>query len=372
MNVGERPVDGRVRYWPAIDGLRGVAIALVVLFHVDLSPAGFLGVDVFFTLSGFLITSLLLAELDDRGSVSLRHFWTRRALRLVPALTVTVVAYIAAMALLQRLTADRTLGAIYGLIYVSNWTQALGVQSLGPSHLWSLATEEQFYLLWPPTLLLLVRRSRAVVVRFLVGATVLLIVWRVLLVLQDVPWERLYFAPDTRAPALLIGCVLAFYVTDRPSYGERALGRDGIAIAALMLIVVFAWTIPDHESLVPYLGGLEAVALATAVLVVVSVRDEHSIVTRFLSLRPIVMLGKISYSLYLLHPLATTAVEAGLPEVNPGISTLLALAASVLAAAASYVFIEEPFLRRKNRFARYRPTRPVALSETSSTQQTTA
>lgn len=355
--------DGVVRYWPALDGLRGVAILLVFLNHLDLLSGGFVGVDVFFALSGFLITSLLLAEYSERGSISLRRFWARRALRLMPALTVTVLAYVAGMALTGRLTFDRGIGALYGLTYLSNWMQALGIQRMGLSHLWSLATEEQFYLLWPPVLLLLARRRPRAIVATLVILSLTSFIWRVVMVAGDVPWQRLYFAPDTRAPALVIGCIVAFVATRRWTEGPSPRGWGTGGFISLAAVVAISFFIPGHQADSAYLGPIEAVALATGCIILACVRDDRSLVARLLSLPPAVMLGKLSYSLYLLHPLVTNSIERLLPNLERSSFLAVAAVGSLLAALASYVFIEEPFLRLKSRLGS--DTRPVPLAATS-------
>src|SRR5215207_1604285 len=154
----------RLGYRPELDGIRGVAILLVMLVHMHNRPrGGFIGVDVFFTLSGFLITTLLLEEWHARGTISLRHFYARRSLRLFPAVVVLLVAYCAfALASGGPYLATRLAGVAYGATYTANWPQALGLgfpeQEIG--FLWTLAIEEQYYLLWPGLLLIAVRLVR--------------------------------------------------------------------------------------------------------------------------------------------------------------------------------------------------------------------
>src|ERR671913_1331463 len=197
-------VVSRLGYRPELDGVRGIAIILVMLVHVHNWPrGGFIGVDVFFTLSGFLITTLLLEEWRARRTVSLRDFYARRALRLFPAVIVLLVAYsIFALVAGGSLLSTRLAGVGYGFTYLSNWAQAFGLtfpdQEIG--FLWTLAIEEQYYLLWPGLLLIGLHAARLSPRRLTVAICCLVAaVWAWRLVLAaDVPGRRIYFGTDTR------------------------------------------------------------------------------------------------------------------------------------------------------------------------------
>jgi peptidoglycan/LPS O-acetylase OafA/YrhL len=212
-------VKYRFTYIPELDGLRGISILLVFIHHVYFTvlPGGFLGVDIFFVLSGFLITSLLLREWDQFGSLNLKLFYIRRALRLMPAL-ITLVLILSAYAFifLDHLTAAKTYQGIWlTLSYVSNWIYAFGLRSadnpLGIT--WSLAIEEQFYLLWPFILSLALLSKRFTHTRFLTIltlSTVVVALNRSLILEANASIPRVYYPSDTRADALLIGCLIAF------------------------------------------------------------------------------------------------------------------------------------------------------------------
>jgi peptidoglycan/LPS O-acetylase OafA/YrhL len=200
-------------------------------FHVNLVMGGFLGVDAFFVLSGFLITNLLLEEWATQGRVDLRRFYSRRVRRLIPALAVALAGYLVLSLIMVfplRLTSghalsDEARAAFAGLAYVSNITTAFG--SLGPEglrHLWSLAAEEQFYVLWPPLLLgaLWLRRSRRFLIAGLALAVVAVWLHRLDLTLAGAPHRRLYFAPDTTFDPIVLGCLLA--VLYQSGHLERA------------------------------------------------------------------------------------------------------------------------------------------------------
>src|SRR5918992_2342578 len=220
-------------YAPGLDGLRALAVIAVLLYHAELSwlPGGFLGVEVFFVISGYLITALLLTEWWQHGRVDLKRFWIRRARRLLPALYLLLAVTLAyAVLFLPGEVAGLRGDVIAALGYVTNWYLVLGNESyfeaIGrPSllkHLWSLAVEEQFYLLWPPVLALGLGvgatrwRERRVLLVALAGAAASALLMA-LLYRPEVDPSRIYFGTDTRATGLLIGAALAFAWTPWPS-----------------------------------------------------------------------------------------------------------------------------------------------------------
>src|ERR687886_1892219 len=221
--AGARPelLRARVPYLPGLDGLRAIAVAAVLLYHADLAwiPGGFLGVEVFFVISGYLITALLLAEWRKRERLDLRSFWLRRARRLLPALLLLLLATLTTFVLFLPGEVAKVRGdALSALGYVTNWYFILRQQSyfevIGrPSpllHLWSLAIEEQFYLVWPPLLLLLLRRweKRGALVVALAGSLASAVLMALLFRPGADP-SRVYYGTDTRAAGLLFGAALA-------------------------------------------------------------------------------------------------------------------------------------------------------------------
>lgn len=314
----------RLGYVPPLDGLRGIAILLVIAFHFTGQPfGGGYGVDLFFVLSGFLITTLLLEERDATGRVSLGNFYVRRARRLFPALAALLCAYLVYNAILGR-NAFATVadyGLYFGNIY---FVVSHKADNTGLGHLWSLAQEEQFYLLWPCVLLIVARARRPV---YLITALVLaLVAYRFALILHGADMNRLYRAPDTHSEGLLLGAGLAFLRQRGFGAGEWA-GKLGLALTIPPLLA------GDWEI------GLPIFELGAVLLVAAAVGDTD--IARGLSARPFVWLGTLSYSLYLWHFPVLWAFDAN--------NRLVALAVTFLLAWLSYRYVEQPFRRRRTR-----------------------
>src|SRR3954464_4268744 len=238
--------DVRLSYLPGLDGLRAFAVIAVLLYHADLSwiRGGFLGVEVFFVISGYLITTMLLTEWHQQGRINLVGFWLRRARRLLPALyLLLVVTLVFAIVFLPGEVARLRDDALAAFAYVTNWYLILGEQSYfetvgRPSllqHLWSLAVEEQFYVLWPVLLTLMLRfwRRRVVVIATLGGA-IASAVWMAILYRPDVDPSRVYYGTDTRATGLMIGAALAFVWV--PSQFQRRPGQEATPLAAIGML----------------------------------------------------------------------------------------------------------------------------------------
>jgi peptidoglycan/LPS O-acetylase OafA/YrhL len=355
---------GRVR---GVDGLRTLAVGLVMVYHLEpgLLPGGALGVDVFFTISGFVITRLLVAEFARTGNVAMRSFYWRRWLRLVPAL-LTVCALCAVLALTTKLPGFDGGWASIGLsaTFLVNIVRAAqpGVFNASTSllgHAWSLGVEEQFYLLWPPLLLLMLRRitARKVV---LCAATLCLLpmVWRFLL-WSPTAAHRIYNGTDTRADQLLAGALLALVVARLRADDRRlaALRQWSARLSwpALGVLALIVWQVPMTgasvwESSWYTVGFLVAAALSVTVVAALELQP-GAWLSRLLSLAPLAWVGRnLSYGLYLWHyPLGRLLHGLGMPT---GLGTWHApatLAATFAAATASYYLIERPLTRRFKR-----------------------
>lgn len=357
---------------PALDGIRGVAVAAVLLHHADRLTGGWLGVDLFFALSGYLITALLLREYlqrDDRR-VDLPRFWSRRIRRLGPALIITLVG-IGIFAATVAAPVDRLdirYDGLATLFEVANWRTILTggdywAGSGAPSplrHTWSLAIEEQIYLLWPLALAGLLAwrgRVRAVLIVTLGGAavsTALLIGLHAVGVSQP----RLYYGTDTRATTLLLGAAVAAWrahVGPRRWTDSGAL-RRGVAIGASVVLAVLWWGL-DGASSLPYRGLLPVAGLAAACVVAGLADHRHpGPLGRLLALPPLVVLGQISYGLYLYHwpiYLWLTPARVGL---DGWALDGLRMGLSVALAWVSYVLIEQPV---RHGFPAGRPARAM-------------
>lgn len=343
-------------YVPALDGLRGIAVVLVIAFHTmpRTVSGGFLGVDIFFVLSGYLITGLLLAEWREYGRVHLPHFYMRRFLRLTPALSLVVAVYLLAALWFTDSYSDfkphLQEGAIAWL-YVANWARAFDWYPpyFYLSHTWSLAIEEQFYLIWPLVLITLCGRSRHPA-RALVLATGLTFVavwtWRAWLLTQEASYMRVYNGLDTRADALMAGALAAAaapWLQARLGWLNRAWVL-GLLLAGLAALVARAsWTSNNL-----YLWQLPLLYAATAGVVVFLAHTPHSLVTCGLGWRPLVFAGRISYGVYLWHvPVFLVLMKGGLR--GPALFAVTLIATFALASVSFFV-LERPALRLKRRF----------------------
>ncbi|TFC87956.1 acyltransferase family protein [Cryobacterium sp. TMT3-29-2] len=347
-----------------LDGLRGIAVALVVVFHFfpAVLPGGFIGVDVFFVISGFLITGLLIGERDETGRIALGRFWKRRALRLVPPLIPLVLILCTAAWLIGG---DVLVGLGWQLVgaitFGYNWVSIAGSASYFSAtapelfrNLWSLAVEEQFYLVWPFALLglLLVRNGwlRLALVAALALASA---AWMGLLY-EAVDPTRVYYGSDTHSFGLFTGAALALLLrrSGFPSGPAPRLAallgrwRSRLGVAALAGLLVAALTLPD-TGMVTYRGGLLLVSLLTAVVIWAAVRGPGF--GPALDTGPLRYLGERSYGIYLWHWPVLVLVQAAWPAagvsqpVLTGIGVgMLAGALTLLAAGASYRWLELP------------------------------
>ena len=345
---------------PELDGLRGISILLVLLLHfgVKLLPGGFLGVDIFFVLSGFLITSLLVQEQHRSGKISLRAFYIRRALRLAPALIFyLVILGILALAFMNREKANEIhQGILLTLSYVSNWIFALNPRvKIGPLGItWSLAIEEQFYLVWPLALSIAFRFKvpRRVIVYTVILAIVSVTLHRQSLVEGGALMRRLYYATDTRADALLVGCLVALLLGWNliPHNRIVRLGVSVIAAGGFVLVAYMATAARMVDpNLYKSLFTMIEVAIGAVLIVLMLWPPGWALVV--LRLPPLAWIGRISYGVYLWHwPIR----EMLCPDVYASSPWRLIATAilSVTVAALSFYFVETPFLRLKEKFAR--------------------
>ena len=351
----------RIAHRPALDGLRGLAVAAVVAHHFGYLPGGYLGVDLFFVLSGFLITSLLVSEGRTDHRISLSGFWTRRGRRLMPALF-ALLAFVALWARFGAELADRQSlrhEGLAGLFYVSNWQQIVsGVDywsnfgALSPlRHLWSLAIEEQFYLVWPLVVALVVSRrgGRWTIATIAAFGVVASEVTRWVLFDPTQSTARVYFGTDTRIAAIFYGavaaCIMASPRRSRTSAGRRAALEVAAFISMAFLCV--AWVGLEGTDPRLYRGGLTLCGIAAAIVVAAAAHRRTGRLGRALSWRPLRWLGGISYGLYLWH----WPVVAILDEQRMGFGgwrlAMVWTVVSLALAEVSFHVIETPIRRGK-------------------------
>jgi len=349
------PSIQKLPYRPEIDGLRGVAVLAVISFHAGLGcRGGYVGVDVFFVISGFLITSLIWKGLED-GSFKFVHFWERRARRIIPAMVlITIVTLVAGWFVL--LPADlKNLGqasaaqAVFGanIHYWRDTGYFSGTPELKPLiHVWSLAIEEQFYLIIPILLWAsfrtLMRRSRKAIPLILGVGFIFSFALNLELIKSD-PETTFYFH-RTRAWELLLGSLIAFFPAPRSSTIARRTQRELLALSglALILVPVFIYTrqtqFPGLAALPPCLG---------AAIIILANGSNRTLVGSLLSARPLVFIGLSSYSLYLWHwPLLAFSNYLALVPPSLGIRFAI-VAAGCLLGVVSWKYVETPFRRRR-------------------------
>src|SRR5262245_34579549 len=304
-----------IPHLPALDGLRGLAVIGVLLFHDDKRLAGgYLGVDLFFVLSGYLITSLLLAEWAATARIDLKAFWVRRARRLFPALLallLVVSLYAKALAAPNELARIRGDG-LATIAYVANWRAIYAGQSYwalfaAPSpldHTWSLAIEEQFYVLWPLIAFLVLRLSKgsAKALLALTLALTLLSAASMWLLYAPDSTSRAYMGTDARGASILAGAGLACVISTRGTLkSDRAVRLLDIAGLLALALLGLAWARLGGQSIWLYHGGFWLTELAVIVLIACAAHDRRSLVGRALAFRPLVWAGLISYGMYLWH-----------------------------------------------------------------------
>jgi peptidoglycan/LPS O-acetylase OafA/YrhL len=373
----ELPVS-RLGYVPALDGIRGIAVLAVWGFHYlgdDPDPipdllqlrGGHHGVDIFFTLSGFLITTLLVEEYQRRGSIDLRAFWLRRALRLLPALLL-VLGVLALLGVLvdagyfpagqglrsgpiELPTGDVALpywqGFLVTLLPISNWAWVNGFIFNPLAHAWTLAIEDQFYLVWPFALLLLLTRWGLTLRRTLALVAALAIFsafWGRYLLSTGTPFFHTVLRTDTRAVQLLIGCALGLAFTSGliPTNPRSSRLLGGLAWTSLvaLLATFFVTRYVDFT----------IVVLLTTALMVHLVIDRDSVLSAALSWPLLVGIGEVSYGIYLWHRAWMSYTPA---EGTVRFFAMIAL--TVISVLVSYYVVERPALRLKDRFARVTP-----------------
>lgn len=363
----------KTKYLPSIDSLRAIAVIAVIIYHIDANylPGGFLGVDLFFVLSGYLISSLIIKEYKSTGTVNLYNFYVRRARRLLPAVYFMITVVLIIITLFNGVLLKKSyLDALFGYIYSSNWWyifhkldyfDSFGSQSPF-KHLWSLAIEEQFYMFFPLIFLIFNRKSKSNNGNSKLNKNFIYVVLSLILVsliahilLFDINnINRIYFGTDTRAFSLLVRVVGAIlYPMDRLS--ERTTKKDNmiysiVSLVSILVLIGIMINTSEYNTWL-YRGGFLLVAIIGLIIIISSGR-QYTFMSKLLSFKPLVFIGKISYSLYLWHfpilVVTTPVSEIGNPNL---FYVTLRIVLIFLVATGSYMFVETPI--RKLGFVNY-------------------
>jgi peptidoglycan/LPS O-acetylase OafA/YrhL len=363
MKSGAPRADFRLGYMPALDGIRAAAVLGVLVYHADSSwlPGGYFTVDAFFVLSGFLITTLLIAEFRRTGGIALLSFWARRARRLLPALLFLmagIVLYAAVFATpveLPRLRGD----AIASLLYVANWRFVATKESyfdafVTPSplrHLWTLAIEEQFYLVWPLVVCGTLRISKGslrglfVICVGLAAASALTMA---VLYERGASITRLYYGSDTRVQSIAVGAALAVVVSAWGTARTRR-GRGRLTVVGTLGFVIAAalWAFASESHTGLFRGGFLLASIAVACVIASVVQPRTDWLTRTLRVRPLAFTGTVSYGLYLWHWPVYVVLNPARTGLAPAPLFALRLAISFVLAVVSYYVVEKPIRERR-------------------------
>lgn len=353
-----KPIRGNSRYMAGLDGLRAIAVLGVIAYHLNLSflPGGFLGVGVFFVLSGYLISNLLSAEWEKNDKIDFKNFWAKRARRLFPALLIMVVLIVGYITLFLSNRLPSIKGdTISSILYYNNWYLIFRHVSyfakFGPpspfGHMWSLSVEGQFYLIWPLLIVLGFRYIKnknmlfiLTVILALTSAIAMTLIYK-----PGVDPSRVYYGTDTRAFALLIGSALALIWPSQKLKEnikkKQRIFLDSIGIIGLIIVILMFFVINEYDPFL-YQGGMLVLTIATAVLIA-SLAHPSTIIGKALGCKPLRWLGARSYGIYLWH---YPIIALTNPLVNThGINiwrVILQVSASIIVAAISWKYVEEP------------------------------
>jgi len=337
-----------IKYSPELDGFRAVAILMVIAIHAKLpfAKGGFIGVDLFFVLSGYLITSILINEYNEFGFIDYKRFYWRRCLRLLPAVCALILTWLVFgfISGLDMSLVFRDSAAVF--FYVASQTRAFfNFPSAGIGHTWSLSIEEQFYFIWPFLFVFLLRRGTDRVIKVIFLVIILEPLYRYFLVQSGSTVERIYFSFDTRFDSLMIGCALPFMT----GFYKR-LNSVVIAIFTFLSLFYMFFVFTAYSDKMNHFNhvGYSLVAVASAFILLRVVHDESFLFRRVLRLKFFVFTGKISYGMYLWH--LPIFQFLSLRNVEVTAKFFIGIILSYIVSILSYYLIEIYFLRYKDKF----------------------
>jgi peptidoglycan/LPS O-acetylase OafA/YrhL len=351
---------------PSLDGIRAIAVSLVFFAHSgfeNLVPGG-LGVTLFFVLSGYLITTLMRIEYARDGRINYTNFYVRRLLRLMPPLFI-VVGLSGVLARLSLIDGGFTIGGLLSaLFYAGNYfviAHDFHGMPGGIGVVWSLAIEEHYYVFYPPLAAILLRIGRVgLSVAWLVGLCALILAWRCWLVTHGASEAYLTMATDTRIDAILVGCLLG--LARNPWLDARTASRPAVdwTVAAICLVVLLGTLLYRDETFrVTARYTLQSAALAGLLYLAVARSDTWPF--RWLSARPLVYIGTVSYTIYLAHDVVLTALETHWPQLSWAVSTAIGALVTLAIAEPMRRWVERPCARLRKRLHRATPRADVAI-----------
>ncbi len=341
---------------PAIDGLRGIAIIFVIGFHGNWPgfAGGGYGVDLFFVVSGFLITFLLIREKTNNGHISIKNFFLRRTLRIVPAYLTFLAGYFILCALLFR---DLYPKAIESTIFSITYTTNIAFSWLGrdvlQAHTWSLSMEEQFYLIYPALVAFTSRRLAVILTALLI---IVAPAWRTALFatgVDEINPMRIGYGPDTRFDSILWGCLTAYLWTSKWQQRLKIRPHIHFPIVLLGLALAMIPTIVDNREFKMTMG-YTLVALGSSILLWIVLSSSTGRFSRTLSWAPLRIIGVLSYSMYLWHPTMlglTSRIRSRTPDGYEWAPEVFYILSTLLLSAASYFLVERRFLDLKDKWS---------------------
>ncbi|MBU0278323.1 acyltransferase family protein [Gemella sp. zg-1178] len=348
------------RYLPSIDSLRALAVISVIIYHMmpNHLPGGFLGVDLFFVLSGYLISSLIMQEYSETGKISLSKFYIRRARRLLPAVYLMISIILIIMVLFNKYILEKSyLDAIFGYIYSSNWWYMFhkldyfdSFYSISPyKHLWSLAIEEQFYMIFPLIFIILQKisskfKNKNIFFYSIIFMSLLSLITHIILFDID-NINRVYYGTDTRAFGLLVGVLGAIYfplskLTEKVTLQENK-NYTLISLVSILIFIISMFYVSEYSKFL-YYGGFFLFS-CLFLIILISTGHQNTYISKIMSFKPLVYIGRFSYSLYLWHfpiiILTRPASESGNPNLFFNLARLVLI---FLVSWISYKFLETP------------------------------
>jgi peptidoglycan/LPS O-acetylase OafA/YrhL len=350
VDLTDQPSQFRLGRRPALDGIRGLAVIGVVLAHFELASGfgegGMVGVDVFFCLSGFLITTLLLEERSASGRINLPAFYRRRAARLLPGMLVFVATTIALVSItgVDRSTTLPSVPVV--LAYVENWWAASGQSAGALGHMWSLSVEEQFYLVWPAVVILALRDRRATLAAVAALGALVAVIDRERACLNGAHCVyRVYLSTDTRMDQLLLGALLAIGCQAGLLDGVGRRAASLLGWPALVILTVFCCSATSWSSHFYDTTGMSITALLSCTLIASALASTDGALLKLLSWRPLTAVGLVSYGIYLWNELFLVLIRDG-TGIGQYPRAALIVVLTATASALSWRFVERPILRR--------------------------